>query len=105
MRLPDDLRRGVIKRIRYRLNYVNAETYTLRLWAASETGDYESALHLLWESPAAQADDTEYTLDATDFGEIPFILRRAGRIYFSVEWTGAPGNIQGFIRVDGIEYL
>ena len=103
--IPNTLRRGVIKRIRYRLNFANAVTYTLRLWGASKTGDYESAMHLLWESAAAQADDTEYTLDETDFGEIPFILARAGRIYVSVEWSAACGNIQGFIRVDGIEYL
>lgn len=98
---PDTLRKGKINRVHYRLNFANAETYTLRLWAASKTGDYESIMSKLWESAAAQADDIEYDNAELD---IPFVLDEVGKIFFSVEWTGAAGNIQGFIEVSGEMY-
>lgn len=100
-RNPDTLKSGMINRIHYRLNPVGVVTFTLRLWAAAIAADYESNLNMLWESPAAQAADTDY--DITEL-EIPFILAAEGLMYYSLDWTGATGNIQGFIEVSGETY-
>jgi hypothetical protein len=92
------MRAGIINRIHYRLNPTNAVTYILRLWWGSVAPDYASNIRLLYESPALQADDTDY--DRADL-EIPFILCEPGLLYYSIEWTGAPGNTTGFIDVSG----
>jgi hypothetical protein len=90
---------GIIKRIHYRLNPTAAVTYILRLWRGSRAADYESNSLMLYESPALQADDTDY--DRVADLEIPFVLQAPGGIYYSIEWTGAPGNTTGFIDVTG----
>lgn len=96
--IPDTLKTGFINRVHYRLNFANAETYTLRIWGAAIANDYESNLQMLWESPPLQADDTDY--DEAELN-IPFVLAAEGEMYYSIEWTGACGNIQGFIEVSG----
>jgi len=100
-RIPITLRAGVINRIHYRLNPTAGETYTLRIWSHAIANDYHSNSHMLWESAAAQVDDTDY-----DHGElnIPFVLDTQARMYYSIDWTGAPGNTPGFIGVEGVFY-
>lgn len=89
---------GRIKRIHFRLDPTNAVTYTLRIWSGSNTNDYQANLMLLWESPAARAGATDYDECELD---IPFICAIQGRLYYSIEWSGATGNIAGFIHVSG----
>lgn len=92
--------KGIIKRIHYRLNPTNAVTYTLRLWRATVANAYELNLNLLYESAAAQVDDTDY--DRAEL-EIPTSLVVPGSLYYSIDWTGAPGNTTGFIDVSGVK--
>lgn len=94
------LKEGIIKRIHYRLNPTNAVTYTLRIYDRAVAPDYESRLGKLWESAAVQADDTEY-----DHGEleIPFALPTMGVLFFTIQWTAAPGVTPGFIQVSGVQ--
>lgn len=98
-RHPSTLGEGIIKRIHYRINPTNAVTYTLRLYRHAIAGDYNSNMAMLYESAAARADDTDY--DVAEI-EIPFILDSLGKIYFALEWTGAPGLTLGFIEVSGV---
>jgi hypothetical protein len=91
------IKSGIINRVHYRLNPTNAVTYTLRLWDATVLNPYELNMHMLYESPAAQADDTDYDREVT----IPFLFAIAGKLFYSIEWTGAPGNTTGFISVEG----
>jgi len=92
------MKSGRIHRIHYRLNPTNAVTFTLRIWRAAAANDYEANMDMLYESPALQADDTDYDRAELD---IPFTLGWPGTIYYSIEWTGAPGNTLGFIEVTG----
>lgn len=100
---PPTLIEGIIKRVHYRLNPTNAVTYTLRLYAGAQADNYASNLRLLYESPALQADDVDYDdgLPNNPNG-IPFRLATQGKIYFAIEWTGAPGTTSGFIQVEGV---
>lgn len=94
------MKTGLIHRIHYRLNPTNAVTFILRLWHFAMAADYTSNRCLLYESPPLQADDTDY-----DRAEliIPFYLYVPGWLWYSIEWTGAPGNTTGFISVSGVE--
>lgn len=98
VRVPDTLKSGIIKRIHYRINPANAVTYTLRIWAAAIDNDYESNLNLLYESPSGQVDDEDY--DRSELS-IPFVLAAEGDMYYSIDWSAASGNVQGFIEVSG----
>jgi hypothetical protein len=98
---PTKFRAGFIKRIHFRIKPTNAVTYTLRIWGTAINGavtPYGENLKLLWESPAARASDVDY--DETEL-DIPFGLGYVGRIYYSLEWSAAAGNCQGFIEVSG----
>jgi hypothetical protein len=52
---------------------------------------------MLYESPAAQVDDTDYDREV----EIPFVLETPGSLWYSIDWTAAPGNTTGFIEASG----
>lgn len=95
---PSLLKSGLVHRIHYRLNPTNAVTYTLRIWVYNSTDDYYSNACMIYESPSAQADDTDY--DRCELN-IPFILALSGRMYYSIDWSGTPGNTTGFIEVAG----
>lgn len=90
--------KGIIKEVSYRLNPFNAETYTLLIFEAAIAGNYESNSRLLYESAALRADDTDYKVPC----EIPFTLEASGTFYVSTDWTGAPGNTLGYIRISGV---
>lgn len=94
--------KGRIKRIHYRIKPTNAVTYTLRIWQQAVDGTvtpYGQNLALLYESASGRVSDTEYDYTALD---IPFKLTELSNIYFSIEWSAAAGNTQGFIAVSGV---
>jgi hypothetical protein len=92
------MKSGKILRIHYRINPTNAVTFTLRLWSTNlVVNPYELNLVMLYESPAAQVDDTDYDREV----EIPFVLETPGSLWYSIDWTAAPGNTTGFIEASG----
>jgi len=92
------MKSGIIHRISYRLNPTNAVTYILRIWRAATGDDYQSNANMLYESPPLQADDTDY--DRAELA-IPFWLWTPGNLFYSIEWSAAPGNTSGYIGVSG----
>ena len=103
--IPDTIKSGRINRIHIRLNWVNAVTLDeLRIYQAAKAGDYESNMNLLWTSDdhiAALVDDDEYVIKNLS---IDFNLEAEGTLYYAPTWSGACGNIQGFITVSGELY-
>jgi len=99
LRFPGKLYTGEINRIHYRLNPTNAATYILRIWSGTvAAAPYALNMRLIYESPALQADDTDY--DRAEL-TIPFVLSIRDQLFYSIEWTAAPGNTPGFIEVGG----
>jgi hypothetical protein len=92
------MKTGLIHRIHYRLNPTAAVTYILRIWRAALADNYASNACMLYESAPLRADDIDY--DVAELN-IPFWLYTPGNLYYSIEWTGAPGNTTGFIEVTG----
>ena len=98
LNVPQSMVEGFINRIHYRLNPTNAVTFTLRIWEAAVANNYESNMNMLWESPALQADDTDYDIAELN---IPFRLAWMGAMFYSIDWTGASGDTTGFIELSG----
>jgi hypothetical protein len=106
---PEVVNAGVINSIRYRLNPTNAATYTLRLHDGIPLGGtvavYQLSMRMIYESPALQADDQVYLREELN---IPFVLERSPtpgylfKLYYSIEWTAAPGVTPGYIVVSGL---
>lgn len=97
-RYPENLVMGMAYRIHYELEPTNAVTYTLRLYCNSIANDIWSRSEKLYESPAGQADSIEYDREV----KIPFKLINPGRIWYTIDWSAAPGNTPGFIEVTGV---
>lgn len=100
--IPDTLKTGKITRIRIRLNWANAVTLeALRFYKAAKDGDYESSSSKIYDTmadyPAGLVDDDEYNIDL----DIDFILGEEGKIYYAPQWSGACGNIQGYLIIEG----
>lgn len=108
-----EITRFKITEIRYYMNPTNAVTYTLYLFEGATADDATHLSELVFQSPAAQADSTLYwyregysgtpdtiaTLDAS----LPVIvnLSKANSLYYTINWSGAPANTPGFIKIRG----
>ena len=98
----ENLREGKISRVKIRLNTTNAVTFKVRIWRRASAGNYQSDSDLLYFSgdnlSANLADDIPY--DDKDL-DIDLSLEEKGKMYFGVEWSGAPGNTEGYIMAIG----
>jgi len=97
---PADLKEGILTKIKVRLNPTNAVTYTLRLWSAAINGavtPYLQELACIYEMDFVGADDIAYTIVLNR----PFSLLVPAQIWYSIEWSAAPGNTPGTISLQG----
>jgi len=100
---PVDLKEGMLTKVMCRLNPTNAVTYRLRLWDMAINGavlPYAKELTLIYEMDFDAADDTPYTIMLNR----PFWLQNAGQIFYTIEWSAAPGNTMGSIALEGEVY-
>ena len=90
-----------VESIRYYMNPTAAVTYELYLLEGAQADAVTRYSQLVFDSEAAQADDTIYLVSRGD--KLPHIinLETAGRLYYMLDWSAAPGNTPGFIVVRG----
>ena len=92
----------VIDRIHVNLNPTNAVVPNLYLFAGADADNLTSESLMIFSSldyvPNGLVDATEY--DFVDL-VIPATLATAGRIYYLLDWTGAPGDTLGYLKVFG----
>lgn len=99
--------------VKFYMNPTNAVTYRLYLLEGPTADDVTQASDVVFDSGAAKADSTEYIyregctgswagLTTVD-GTLPIIvdLHIAGRLYYMVDWSGAPGDTPGYIKCRG----
>jgi hypothetical protein len=107
------IRKFRLESINYYMNPTAAETYTLYLFEDASADNVQNLADLVFQSPAAQADSTLYWYRSGAYGTPPGIgtvdftipsivsLGVPNKIYYLLDWTGAPGNTPGFITVRG----
>lgn len=93
--------RFVMDTVRYYMHPENAVTYQLYLLESPRSDIIEQYSDVVFDSGAAQADDTIYMCVRGDKLPITVDLTRVGRLYYMLDWSGAPGNTKGFIQVRG----
>jgi len=92
---------GKLERLHFHFNWANAVTLDkVRLYRHTMPNPFANRVFKIYETPDGvnHADDTEY--DYTELG-VSFKLNTPETLYASFQWSGAPGNIQGFICVEG----
>jgi len=98
----------LLTEVQYHLNPTNAVTYTLYLLEASNADDMESSSDVVFETASAQADDIRYHHVQAGFGttasyKLPVVceLENLNKLWYLIDWSGAPGSITGYIKVKG----
>lgn len=99
--IPADVTSFILESIRYYMNQTAAVTYELYLLEGNSADPVTRYSQVVFDSGAAQADDTIYIVSRGD--KLPHIvnLETAGRLYYMLDWSAAPGNTPGFIVVRG----
>lgn len=98
--IPADLKEGIVQMLKVRLNPTAAVTYRLRLWTAALNGavaPYNQEMALIYEMDFDAADDVLYVI----LMNRPIMLLNPGQIWYSITWSGAPGNTPGIITLEG----
>jgi len=102
-----------ITEVKYWMNQTAAVTYRLYLLEGPTADNTAQASDVVFDSGAAQADSTEYIyreghtgswagLTTVD-GTLPVIvdLHTPGKLYYMLDWSGAPGDTPGYIKIRG----
>lgn len=108
------VKKFLLEEVQYYMNQANAVTYQLYLLEDASADDVQQYTDLVFFSPAAQADSVMYSyrtsgLQAGIAGaeavqyKLPRIveLATAGTLYYMIDWSGAPGDTLGYIKVKG----
>jgi len=105
--------RFIIDEIRYMMNPTAVETYQLFLLDGPTADDSTQHSDIIFESPAALVDSTEYIWRHGGMGSFPNLatadftlpcevdLHTPGKIYYILDWTGDPGDTPGYIKIKG----
>lgn len=98
---PTDIEKFVLESVRFYMNPTNAVTYQLYLLVDAQADDVTSYSNVVFDSGAGMADDVVYITARGD--KLPMLakLATAGRLYYMIDWSGAPGNTPGFIEIRG----
>lgn len=89
--------------VKYQFTPTAAVTYQLYLLEDSQADDQRSESNIIFDSGAAQASGTIYIETGGASAKMPINVKlaTAGRIWYLIDWSGAPGNTTGYIKVLG----
>jgi len=110
----EPVKKFLLEDVQYYLNPTAAETYQLYLFEDAIADDVDTTTAIAFWSPAAQADSVNYRYNSAGYQaatgtaevaqyKLPRIveLATAGKLYYMLLWTGAPGDTLGFIKIRG----
>jgi len=108
------VKKFLLEDVQYYMNQANVVTYQLYLLEAATADDVEQLTDVAFWSPAAQADSVMYRYASSGYQaavgtaevaqyKLPKIveLETPNTLYYMIDWSGAPGNTSGFIRIRG----
>ena len=110
----DPVTKFLLEDVQYMMNPTNAVTYQLYLLEDATADDVQQTTDVAFWSPAAQADSVNYRYTAAGYQaatgtaevaqyKLPRIVELAtpNRLYYMVDWSGAPADTPGFIKIRG----
>lgn len=110
----EPVKKFLLEDVQYMMNPTNAVTYQLYLLEDATADDVQQTTDVAFWSPAAQADSVNYRYNSAGYQaatgtaevaqyKLPRIveLATAGKLYYMVDWSGAPADTAGFIKIRG----
>lgn len=94
----------MIHEIRWQITPAAAETYQLWLFEDASGNDEQMESEIIFDSGAGQVGGTVYKqVMGGSPAKLPTMAKLAtgGTIFYALDWTGAPGNSTGYIKVYG----
>lgn len=94
----------LIHTIKWQITPANAVTYQLYLLERASANDEQQEADIIFDSGAGMVSGTVYVQVAGGSpAKLPIManLETAGTIYYMVDWSAAPGNSSGYIRIYG----
>lgn len=108
------VKKFLLEEVCYFMNPTNAVTYQLRLLEDATADDVQQYTDVVFWGPTLQADSVVYTYRNSGYAatlttaevaqyKLPRVVELAtvGKLYYMLDWTGAPGVTPGFIKVKG----
>lgn len=92
---------GILKEIEYRIIPTAAETYAYMVFEAALAANMASNARMLYESAALRASGVDYKI----YLEQPFYLSTSKTFFVATDWTGAPGDSYGKLRLAGVAFV
>jgi len=92
-----------LEHIRYLMNPTNAVTYELYLFESNIGATYEQKARCVFDSRALRADNEMYIDVGANTLPMNVKLRDKGKLWYMLDWSGAPGATAGYIVVMGEE--
>ena len=99
---------GRLITVRWYMNPTNAVTYDLYLFDGAYADDLESNMHLIFDSNDTIANCADsVTYQQTNMNRVFRLtwvnanITTKSRMYYLIDWSGAPGDTSGFISVEG----
>lgn len=108
-----DITRFQLENVRYYMDPTDAVTYQLYLFEAASADNVQNISDQVFVSPAAQADVTAYDYRIGGTGSLPTLgtadhqlpvicnLATANKLYYLLNWSAAPGDTKGYIKIRG----
>ena len=110
----DPVTKFLLEDVQYVMNPTNAVTYQLYLLEDATADDVQQTTDIAFWSPAAQADAVNYRYNSAGYQaatgtaevaqyKLPRIVELAtpNTLYYMIDWSGAPGDTTGFIKIRG----
>jgi hypothetical protein len=108
------VKKFLLEEVQYYMNPTAGETYQVFLLEDSSADDVQQYTDIVFWSPLLQADSVCYRYSANGYQaaigtaevaqyKLPRVveLATAGKLYYMMAWTGAPGDTLGFIKIRG----
>lgn len=108
------VKKFLLEDVQYMMNPTAVETYQLYLLEDTTADDVQQTTDIAFWSPAAQADSVNYRYNSAGYQaatgtaevaqyKLPRIVELAtpGKLYYMLDWSGAPGDTSGFIKIRG----
>jgi len=92
---------GKLNRVWFQFTTVNAVTLdAVRVYEDSRADNYDQRVFKIFETPSGVSHVNGQEYDYNNISK-DFQLKTKEKMYVSFEWSGATGNIQGFIVLEG----
>jgi len=95
------VKRFMLENVRFYMDPANDVTYQLYLLEGSYANIVQSSSSVVFDSLSGKTKGTKYISIRGNQLPIEVNLAEAGRLYYLIDWSGAPGVTPGYIVVRG----